>query len=122
MENKPLDVVKFTPYRGTIEPVTKVHAADINFYANLIEVILHYDYIQVADSVKTDERVRFAEMFPRGTFSVSIASIAHEQDEEDERVPAIFISASQPNQVVIRCRKQKEAEEVYQKLKKWMIS
>lgn len=121
VDKKPLHVVKFTPYRGVIEPITVVHCALINLYANLIEVVLHYEFVKVADRLKSDGYVRFAEMFTKGMFSISIGTVSHDEGEDEERVHVVFISAAVPNQVMLRCKDEDEAESVYKAIKKWMI-
>jgi len=122
VDKEPSHSVKFTPYRGEIEPIRQMHRAAINFYADFIEVILDYEYLQVSHNEKTDEHVRFAEILPRGCFSVTLASISHVDALDDEKVPCVFISMVRDAQTALRCKSQREAEYVYEEIKKWMTS
>lgn len=120
VDKKPVDTVKFTPYRGEIEPVKEVRTAEINFYANAIEVILHYEYVEVTGGEKSDGLVRFAEMMSKGSFSLMIATSSHPED--DERVPTVFLQGSHSDTIFLKCKNWKEAEKVYDKIKSWLIS
>lgn len=114
--------IKFIPYRGSIEPITKVYKTEINLYPNYIEVIQSYDYTPyLPEPDECGGKPRGATMYPKQSVAVEVAASYHQRDTSREEHPTIRILFEDWSET-IHIRYEKEAYEIYNRIKLWLLN
>lgn len=111
--------MNWTIYRGKIEPVTKINKADITLYTNHLEIVYDYEFIPFNAS---EDRIKSASTWSKNNISIiEIGEIVHGEDVDNEVVPTVFVKSGNFEER-IRCATQKEAENIYLKLREWYLA
>lgn len=112
--------LKYTPYRGKIEPVKMVHKAEFELLNNFIEVTTFYEYDRFdADTMTAiHDVVKGIDFFNKNNVSIQLEYVIHTADTTEELFPRIKITSG------YECTylwPGEEAFEIYTKLKNWLI-
>lgn len=112
--------ITYTPYCGKRSRVLAVHKADIILSDHHIEVVLRYDYQHEGGP---EDYVKVACIMPKANLVITRNEMAPVDDtNSDDIIEAVFLECPGTAPIHIKCETAKEANEIYQKIKKWMIS
>ena len=114
--------ILFTPYRGKIEPIIDIYKAEVILHPEYIEVTYSYDYTKYSESGTYKENASAAYLVPKYGTGISRTTSQHALDETQEEVPMVTIdSPGCMDAIWIRCRKNKEADDLYLKLREYLL-
>jgi hypothetical protein len=115
------ETIKYTPYRGVLEPVTEVRKAEINLYPNHIEIINSYDYQVYMPSEDSCGYTKNATLIPKPHVIIELTETWHERDTAKTPHPVVRIMYLDIEEF-IHVQTQKEAYDIYTKLKLWLLN
>jgi hypothetical protein len=113
--------ITFTPYRGEIEPITDIRKAEVTLHEDYIEVIYSYDYEKYSESGNKRESMNSAYLIPKYGTGISRGASTHSLDETEEEVPMVTIESPCYDSVWLRCKTNREADNVYLELRKYLL-
>lgn len=114
--------IKYTPYRGKIEPVLDIRKAEVTLHPEYIEVIYSYDYQKYSEEGYTaKESMNSAYLIPRYGTGISRGASTHALDEREEEVPMVTIESPCYDSVWLRCKTNKEADTLYLNLRAYLL-
>lgn len=114
-------VIKYTPYRGKLEPVTKVHKSDIKFFPEHVEIIYCYEYEPYGSDGGSDT-IQAAYLVPRYAISIMRSATYHIDDPQRELCPLVVVDvAGVPDSITLHCKTNKEADEIYENFKDYLL-
>jgi hypothetical protein len=113
--------IKYTPYRGKIEPVNDIRRAEVTLHTEYIEVIYSYDYEKYWEGGTKPESMNAAYLIPKYGTGLSRSASTHSLDETEEEVPMVTIESPCHDSVWIRCKTNKEADGLYLELRKYLL-
>lgn len=114
--------IKYIPYRGEIEPITKVHKSDIELNDKFIEVTTYYEF-ECFDSdtllKKPDTYKEMAFIIKKDVTGVKIDYYTHKEDPSDESYPRVIVDGI-CNSIHIWL-KDEDVYDIYTKIKNWVL-
>lgn len=115
--------IKWTPYRGELEPVTHVTAAEIVFYKDHMEVLLGYDFISLGDGqVKKPDHIRASTMISKSGLSICRSIYTHLYDMNDPNEEMNMIEIYHNGQQTNIYSSNDDQDKIYTAIKKWMMA
>jgi hypothetical protein len=116
-----MTTITFTPYRGEIEPILNIRKAEVTLHPEYIEVIYSYDYEKYFDGERKKESMNSAYLIPKYGTGISRGASTHQMDESEEEVPMVTIESPCYDSVWLRCKTNREADNLYLKLRKYLL-
>lgn len=115
--------IAYKPYRGKIEPVTKVHKSNIELTDNYIEVVTFYDY-EAVDSdatIKRDTFYKTVQFSKRNTITgVTIDYYTHQDDTSNEQCPRIVVDCG--STAIHIWLDEESVFNIYKTIKDWILN
>lgn len=112
----------YRPFRGEIEPVTKVHESAIRLLKDYIEVASYYEYEAMdEDGIVKPDVVKGLDFFPRTGLSITIEGVSHKADKDNKIFSRLKICAMTGEEVFVSATDE-EVYELYKKIKNWLLN
>ena len=112
------DKIKITPNRGKHEPIQWVLKSEVILHSNHIEVIMNYGYI----SKGKEETTKYATLAPKNM--IVLDRIDFDFDDgvvtEDRHIQGCMLYLDGTDTRLL-CKDEVEANELYHKIKKWIL-
>ena len=115
------ETIKYTPFRGELEPVTAVRAAEIKLYDNHLEVVNSYDFDVYMPNEESIGHVKNATLIPKHHLIVELTQSWHERDVNKVAHPIVRIMYLDIEEF-IHVETEKEAYDIYSRIKRWMLN
>ena len=122
--NKPKEL-KWTTYRGKLEPIIEQHLCKIILHKNHVEVLSSYDYTSTDyndefEIETTMEVIKFHAVLPRKELALIRTITTHDLDEDKE--PINIIQLCHANfEHWIWTGSMKDTNRIFKELRKWML-
>lgn len=115
------DTIKYTPYLGELEPITEVIAAEVKLYPKHLELIRSYRYDPYLPDADACGYVKAAVCIPRNQLAVELTESWHEKDVKKSAYPTVRVYYANEYDL-IHVQTEKEAYDIYSRIKKWMLN
>ncbi len=114
--------IVYTPYRGKIEPITKVYKSEIELGLKHIEITTYYDFESFTLDTLTHKSdfIKTIALFQKDNISITFNYVYHEADDSEETYPRIEIWDVSGSTSYIHVGNE-EGLKVYSQLKKWLL-
>lgn len=114
--------LKFTPYRGKIEPVTKINKAEVKLFPDYIEVVFNYEFDKFDEGMVRPETTYAAHFIPKYLVSLLRSACYHTEDDSKELCQYVGLDVSGvADTIMLRCKSNKEADELYSELRDYLL-
>jgi hypothetical protein len=122
-----LKKIAFTPYRGKLEPVTKIIIAEITLHTKHLEAALAYEYTERVkeNEISFVDKPNFTKVqvvYPKHLMHVTRSVAVHEEDTLDKEECQLVQLYCGQDCLWVRCKDDKEAKNVYNTIKNWLLS
>jgi hypothetical protein len=115
------ETIKYSPYRGELEPITEVRKAEIHLHKNHLEIINSYDYQVYMPTDESCGYTKNATLIPKNLIVAELTETWHERDTNKTPHPTVRIMFLDMEEF-IHVQTQKEAYDIYTRIKQWLLN
>ena len=115
------ETIKYNVYRGHLEPVGEVRKSEVHLYQNYMEIIASYDFTPYLDSEDVPYR-KYACLIPKSQLAIELTEEWNDQDPDKVAYPVVKIIVEGVLADHIYVKTEKEAYDIYTRIKTWLIN
>jgi hypothetical protein len=116
---KPLETIAYSVYRGKLEPITEQTTAEVNLYKDHLELVYNYKFEKYPSKEETHRLVALTASKPNISIGITTRYLEEDPNKECSPVVEVYVNGCYIEDICVKG--EKEAYEIYKKLRTWLI-